>query len=88
MPIAYSKDLRTRVISAWKAKEGSQRQRRRTLSGKFELCATGDPSLPSNRTGGVETPWGDCSAEDCRHSVSSVVEISEPTTRCPTRGVV
>ena len=40
MPIAYSKDLRTRVISAWKAKEGSQRQRRRTLSGKFELCAT------------------------------------------------
>ena len=26
MPIAYSKDLRTRIIDAWKAKEGSQRQ--------------------------------------------------------------
>lgn len=26
MPIAYSTDLRTRIIEAWKAKEGSQRQ--------------------------------------------------------------
>ena len=26
MPVAYSSDLRTRVIAAWKAKEGTQRQ--------------------------------------------------------------
>lgn len=26
MPVAYSQDLRTRIITAWKAKEGSQRQ--------------------------------------------------------------
>lgn len=26
MPVAYSQDLRSRVIAAWKAQEGSQRQ--------------------------------------------------------------
>lgn len=26
MPVSYSKDLRGRVIAAWEAKEGSQRQ--------------------------------------------------------------
>lgn len=33
MPIAYSTDLRTRIIDAWEAKEGSQRQ----LADRFKV---------------------------------------------------
>lgn len=33
MPIAYSSDLRTRIIDAWQAKEGSQRQ----LADRFKV---------------------------------------------------
>lgn len=33
MPIAYSSDLRTRIIDAWQTKEGSQRQ----LAARFKV---------------------------------------------------
>lgn len=33
MPVAYSKDIRSRVIAAWEAQEGSQRQ----LAARFKV---------------------------------------------------
>jgi hypothetical protein len=45
MPVAYSTDLRTRVIEAWKSKEGTQAQlaERFKVSLSFQLVA-GFPS--------------------------------------------
>lgn len=41
MPVAYSTDLRTRVIDAWNAKEGTQAQLAERFTPEFEFCQTG-----------------------------------------------
>jgi hypothetical protein len=52
MPVASSKDLRTRVIADWEANQESHHQLARNKS-KFELCSRGTPLVASDGTRGT-----------------------------------
>ena len=57
MPAPLSIDLRQRVMAAYQAKEGSQRQLAERFKLKRVVCARFDPSLPADRHSRAKTTW-------------------------------